>query len=122
MEPVRLSWTTASVNDGSLSVELAGEVSKVWKKSFEHTLKLLAGKEWGTVEIKTGEVRVQTVAAGSEDRLRHFLESVVEQANADEEKAERQAAEAAETEEHDGEGESEIDQEMTNRFRSFKQG
>ncbi len=119
MEPVRLNWTTASVSRGSVAVELEGEVSKSWKQSFERTLKLLAGKEWGAIEVKKSAVQVQGVEPGSEDRLRHFLESIVEQANADQEKAEQQAAEA---EEHKGDGESEIDQEMTKRFRSFEPG
>ena len=45
-------------------------------------MRLLGSGEWGEVSIRKGTIRVTAVGAGQEERLRHFLEGVVEQANA----------------------------------------
>jgi len=72
--------------------------------------------DWGEVSVGKGTVRVTEVSAGQEDRLRHFLESVVEQANAghdlpgDDDGAESEAGPAAP---------AGPDADMTERFRSF---
>ncbi|HEY5316964.1 MAG TPA: hypothetical protein VIJ20_03230, partial [Solirubrobacteraceae bacterium] len=60
-------------------------------------------------------VRVSAVAAGNEEKLRHYLESVVEQANAAVRPAESDAGEGAQ-------GESDrypADARMTASFRAF---
>ncbi len=112
MSEARLDWSTAQVKDGDLTVELDGEIAKGWKKSFKTTVKLLGGGEWGRVEFKKGEVRVAGVAPGSEEKLRHYLEGVVEQANASQ--SEPDEARADDAPEPKG-----PDAEMTARFRSF---
>ncbi|HTX08463.1 MAG TPA: hypothetical protein VME22_07615 [Solirubrobacteraceae bacterium] len=112
MEPVTLSWSDAEVNDGELTVPLDGEVPKGWKQSFERTLVLLGSGDWGEVALKKGRVVVADVAPGSEEKLKHHLESVVAQANTTLEDPEEESEGA-------GEGQrSDPDAEMTERFRS----
>jgi hypothetical protein len=83
MADVRLNWATAEVEDGRLTVDLEGEIPKGWRDSFETTVRLLGHGEWGKVRVKKQTVRVSEVVPGSEEKLRHHLESVLAQANAD---------------------------------------
>jgi hypothetical protein len=124
MSSVMLSWASAEVKDATLTVALDGEVPEGWKESFERTVKLLGNGEWGEVKINKGAVRVSEVTPGSEDKLRHHLESIVNQANAAHEAREREAGEREAREAHDGSGDSGEepggpDDEMTGRFRAF---
>ncbi len=65
-----------------MTVDLEGKASSEWKHSFEDTVRLLGGGDWGRVRVKKGAVHVEAVVPGEEDKVRFFLESVVEQANA----------------------------------------
>ena len=117
MSRVRLGWAKAEVKDAKLTVALDGEVPDGWTESFERTVRLLGDGEWGEVKINEDRVQVSDVTPGSEDKLRHHLESVVAQANAAHEARERDAESGG------SEGEagrrSGADAEMTGRFRSF---
>jgi hypothetical protein len=113
-DPVSLSWSTAEVKDARLTVALEGEVPKGWKPSFERTVELLGRGEWGEIQVKKDHVRVADVEPGSEDKLRHHLESIVAQANADTEPDEPEPDE-------DSEQEQGPDAEMASRFREFGQ-
>jgi hypothetical protein len=123
----RLDWGQAEVRDGTLTVSVAGEPPDGWKETFEKTAALLSSGEWETVRVKKHAVKVQGVRPGTEDKLKHFLESIVQQANAthapeDEDDAPGDAgAESGEDDEPgDAEGEERSeDTEMTERFRSF---
>jgi hypothetical protein len=112
---VELDWSSAEVHEGTLEVSLSGELPKGWKKRFEETLNLLPGGDWGKISLKKDRVRVRGVAQGGEDRLHHFLESVVLQANTVDEPKEP---------EPDGKEDQAdpVDNEMTERFRSFAAG
>jgi hypothetical protein len=124
----RLDWGQAEVQDGTLTVSVAGEPPDGWKETFEKTAALLSSGEWDTVRVKKHAVMVQGVRPGTEEKLKHFLESIVQQANAthapeDEDDHDADAdAEGREDEEPgdsaDGDERSE-DSEMTERFRSF---
>jgi hypothetical protein len=128
MAGVELNWATAKVKDGKLTVDLAGEIASDWKQSFEATITLLPGGDWGDVQVKKRTVRVSEVSPGSEEKLRHHLESVVEQANAAVRPPESEASGGA-----DGEGggpdgpdaegaedeASSADARMTASFRGF---
>jgi len=127
METPKLDWSSAEVRDGKLTVplEVDGQLPKDWKRRFERTVSLLDRGDWGGVAVKKGAVSVTGLEPGDEDRLHHFLESVVQEANT--------VVEVEETDEHDDEDEPEQDgderddgsdsgsgdQEMTDRFRSF---
>jgi hypothetical protein len=125
MSDVTLNWSTAKVEDSKLTVDLDGELPSGWKDSFDAVARLLASSaEWGEVSLKGKKsVRVADVSDGSEERLRHFLESVVAQANADHTPDDSDRDEDAEDEEDEG-GDDDRDaatpdDEMSERFRSF---
>src|SRR5689334_21365732 len=90
MSDLMIDWCSAEVRDGRLEVALRGEPPNDGKKSFERTLGLLQGGDRGKVKLTKGKLRVDDVGEGTEDRLRHFLESVVAQANASVEEHEEQ--------------------------------
>jgi hypothetical protein len=120
--PVTLNWASAEVKDGKLVVALEGDVPSGWKQSFERTVTLLRGGEWGKVQVRKDAVSVSEVGSGTEEKLKHFLESVVEQANADhapdeeDEDSEDESSDKDESADADDDG---PDAEMTERFRSF---
>jgi hypothetical protein len=120
MSEPSLDWGTAAVADGELVVSVNGELPSGWKRAFEATAKLLGHGEWQAVKLKKQRLRVGGVSPGDEDRLRHFLESVIQQTNADraEEEDEPDEDERAEDEET-GDDAPGTDSEMTERFRSF---
>jgi hypothetical protein len=120
MTPVSLSWSTAEVKDSKLTVALEGDIPKGWKESFETTVALLGNREWGEVQVKKGKVQVSDVPPGIEEKLRHHLEAVVTQANADHEPDESESDEESDDDGPDSGDEDEgPDKEMTGRFRSF---
>lgn len=124
MKQTQLDWSTAEVHDGTLTVTLDGKPPKEWIARFKTTVRLLAHGSWEKVELKKGEIRVETVTAGDEDRVRHFLESAVLEANG-----------ALASDESDGDPDAAVDDdddaasrqdgpdaEMTERFRNFASG
>lgn len=115
MEQPSLDWSTAEVHDGELTVKIAGDPPEGWKPSFNSTAALLGGRDLGTAELRKGSVHVDGVTPGNEERIRHLLESAVQQANA----AHDEARDDGERE-HSGEDvDVSEDSEMTERFRSF---
>jgi hypothetical protein len=123
VEPASLDWSSAKVRDGVLSVELQGERPKGWNKTFAATAAMLGGgADWDEVELKKDKVRVTGVSPGMEDKLRHFLESVVLQANADhmpeDEDDEHEEQESREDEDEQDAGDN-SDSDLTARFRAF---
>ncbi len=113
MSGPKLNWSSAEVKDAELAVALDGDLPKGWKQSFRTTVRLLGEGEWGEVALKKGTVRVRGVVPGTEEKLRHYLESVVEQANSSH-PVEEDESEAAERPAGNG-----PDTEMTEEFRSF---
>jgi len=122
MSPVSLDWSAAEVENARRTVPLDGEIPKGWKRSFETTVRLLGGGAWGEIQVKRDQVRVSDVAPGSEEKLRHHLEAVVAQANADREPDEGDeddaAPDAVQSEPGAGDEDEGPDVEMTRRFRS----
>ncbi len=121
MDEVTLDWSAAQVKNAKLTVPLEGDVPKGWKTSFEATAKLLGGKAWGEIVVKKGNVQVSDVEPGSEDKLRHHLEAVVQQANADHEPDDGEEDEGPDEDDSEagaGDEDEDPDAEMTRRFRS----
>jgi hypothetical protein len=118
--PASLNWATADVKNAKLTVELEGEIPPDWRESFETTARLLGSSGgWGDVSVgKKGKtLSVSDVTEGSEEKLRHYLESVVAQANTAHPPEE---PEVQETEEDtDDRGDDGPDAQMAERFRSF---
>jgi hypothetical protein len=126
MSEAKLNWSTAKVGDSKLTVDIEGEIPSGWNDSFDSVARLLGGSsDWGEVSLKKKKtVCVNDVTPGTEEKLRHFLESVVEQANADHRPDDSEGEDSDEAgdeykEEDDGEGGSGPDAEMSDRFRSF---
>ncbi len=106
------------MREGRLTVELAGEPPKGWMKHFKGVLALLeqnAG-QWGEIGLSKKRIRVSDVQEGSEDALRHLLESACLQANAD-----LQLDGPEPSSESQDDPPTEADQRMTESFRGFAQ-
>jgi hypothetical protein len=120
-EPRQVEWASAEINDATLTVKLTGTSSKAWSERFEGVLALLdtPHSNWGKVSLTKKAVKVAGVQPGSEAELRHFLESVVLQANSDtvSDSPERDSDTEAQ-DDHHAEGDRR-DGQMTATFRSF---
>lgn len=116
-EPRHIDWASAQIEDGTLTVELIGKGSKAWKARFENVLALLDTPHttWGEVRLHKSTVKVAGVQQGGEPELRHFLESVVLQANSDT----QSEAPEDEAEGDDAGGESDVDEQMAATFKAF---
>lgn len=144
MSEVKLNWSSAQVQDGELTVELEGDPSDAWQQAFATTSRQLRGSGWDEPEVEDGSIRVGGLAPGVEDKLRHHLEGLVQQANETERRAQEAQGEeddgedgksedgkseddngdgeAGEREDDEEESESERetpDDEMAERFRGF---
>jgi hypothetical protein len=122
MSSVKLDWASAEVKNSKLTVPLAGDPPKGWKQSFERTETLLGNGEWGEVKLKKGAVHVSDVEPGTEEKLRHHLEAIVDQANATHEERERDKDKNGEDkngEDKNGKEPEGPDAEMADRFRGF---
>jgi hypothetical protein len=105
-----LDWGSASVDDTTLTVPVAGEVPTGWTKRVTRVVERLErpGSGWGAVKVTKKQLRVDAVRTGSEDDLHHFLESAVLQANTD-----------LREDEGSDDARSAEDQAMTDTFRAF---
>ena len=120
MSEAKLDWSTAKVKEAKLTVDVVGDIPSGWKDSFDTTARLLGRSgDWGEVSLKGKKgVTVADVTPGSEDRLRHFLESVVEQSNADH-RQDDDDEEERDDEQDEPDEDAGPDAEMSDRFRSF---
>ncbi len=118
-EPRHIDWASAQIEGGTLTVELTGKGSKAWKARFENVLALLDTPHttWGEVRLHKSTVKVAGVQQGGEPELRHFLESVVLQANSDT----QPEAPEDDAEDDDASGELDVDEQMTATFKTFAQ-
>jgi hypothetical protein len=124
MSDLRLDWNTAEVNDRKLTVSLDEKPGDEWVASFERTATLLDHGTWPEIKLKKRQIVVQQVDPGGEEKLRFFLESVVQEANAehgsDDDDDENSPDEPDEdSDEEDSQADDDPDAEMTDRFRSF---
>lgn len=121
MEQTQLDWSTAEVHDGRLTITLDGKPPKEWIARFNETVHLLNHGSWEKVELKKGEISVKTITAGDEDRVRHFLESAVLEANSvlESDETGTEADDEGEDNDDDAPAEDGPDVEMTERFRAF---
>jgi hypothetical protein len=105
-----LDWGSASVDDATLTVPVAGEVPTGWTKRVKRVVERLErpGSGWGAVKVSKKQLRVDAVTTGSEDDLHHFLESAVLQANTD-----------LQEDEGSDDDRSDEDQALTDTFRAF---
>jgi hypothetical protein len=111
-----IDWSTAEINDGTLSVALEGEAPKGFAKRVRTVLAVLdhGSGGWGEIAIHKNTITVAEIGDGSEDELRHLLESALLQANADLEQTD-----TADPNAHEPDNHTERERAMTNTFRSF---
>jgi hypothetical protein len=111
-----IDWSSTEVHDGNVVVALTGKSSKAWSDSFDGVLRLLGHGTggWGEIAHDKKTINVQGLRPKAERDLRHFLEAVVVQVNAElaEPASESEPAEPADPREIE-------DQEMTATLRSF---
>jgi hypothetical protein len=113
-----IAWEEAEVHDGELHVGLDAEAPRGWASRFRAVLARLSqeGKpRWGRISVSRREIRVAEVDEGGEEDLRHLLESVLRQVNADLAPEEQEAEEPASPEQQ-------RDARMTDAFRGFGGG
>jgi hypothetical protein len=123
MDVPRLEWSAAAVRHGTLTVEIAGDRPRGWKSTFQQTVRLLGGGDWGEVSLKGTKVKVADVPEGSEEELRFFLDGVVQQANATTHAEPDDAEDGAEDDGGENvEHEDDADARMTSRFRDSGTG
>ena len=116
----QIEWGSAQFEDGTLTVELSGKSSKEWNARFTTVLSLLDPRrsDWGEVRQMKNRIRVADVREGTESELRHFLESIVLQANSD--VGPEEETSQAPDDDARNEPESTRDEQMTATFRSFE--
>lgn len=121
MEQTELDWSTAEVNAGTLTVTLGSKPPKEWIARFKTTVRLLNRGSWEKVEVKKGEISVKTITAGDEERVRHFLESAVLEANSalPPDESNTDSHDAVEDNDDAASRQDGPDAEMTKRFRAF---
>jgi hypothetical protein len=111
-----IDWSSAEVHEGNVVVALTGKPSKAWGDSFDGVLRLLGpgGSGWDKIALDKKTIKVHGLQPKAEGDLRHFLEAVVVQVNAElaEPASESERAEPADPQEIE-------DQEMTATLRSF---
>lgn len=110
-----IDWDTAEVQDGTLSVGLSGEADEAWSERVERVLDRLNPRGVESVEVEDDRLVVSGVQPGTEGDVRHLLESVVLQANAD-------VAPDDDDEGGSDDERSDEDRQMTDAFRSFGDG
>jgi len=86
----QIAWQEAEVHDRELHVALSAPAPRGWAARFRAVLARLDGDgggvgdgDWGRISVSRREIKVADVAEGGEDDLRHLLESVLAQVNAD---------------------------------------
>jgi len=104
-----IDWSTAEVRDGDLTVMFREPITTPARERMKALVKRLQrpGEPWQRIGIKKDRLIVSGVADGGEDDVRHFVESLVQEAS---------SAEA------DGAPEPEIDERdrrMTGAFQAF---
>ncbi len=108
MSRVAIDWSTAEVREGELRVAFEQPASGPQRKRMTALVERLQrlGEPWSEIAVKRGRLVVSDVGDGAEDDVRHFLESLVLEANATED---------------DGEPEhvDERDRRMTEAFQAF---
>lgn len=114
----QIDWSTAQMRDGTLTVGLTGANAKRWRARFEQVLALLdtPHSRWREVGLVKGAIEVAGVERGSEPELAHFLESVLQEVNADLDPQERREKEEP------ADRAPGPDEQMTATFRSFANG
>ncbi len=85
-EQPRIAWEQAEVQDGELHVAIEHQPQRGWAARFRAVLARLEQEgedRWGEISVSRREIKVAGASEGAESDLRHLLESVLQQVNAD---------------------------------------
>jgi len=120
-EPLAIDWSSAAVEDGTLTVALTGRAGRRWRARAEAVLVQLrhAGSGWEGVALERGGFVVHDVPEGREDEVRHFLEAVAMEANTALGVTADQRAGAEDDDAHEGDAADDADARMTGAFQAF---
>ncbi len=112
MGRIAIDWSTARVRGRELTVAFEEATSAAARKHMKALVERLQrpGEPWKAVAVKKDRLIVSEIADGAEEEVRHFLESVVLEADA----AADDGAAAAGDEQVD-----ERDRRMTDAFQAF---
>jgi hypothetical protein len=110
-----IDWSAAEVQGGKALLPLTESVAKAWRERFEGVLELLGqgSTGWGRIELTKKAINVADLEPGSEDELRHLLESVLLQVNTELHEEPEQA-----TDDPD-DARARRDRQITEKLRSF---
>ena len=116
-----IDWASAAVSGGTLTVELTGEAPRGWRGHFEGVLRLLdqAGGRVGQDLDRPQHDHGRRRARRPRGDLRHLLESVIQQVNADLGLGQDPPEEDADGEPTEAERAHEADRAMAAAFRAF---
>ncbi len=121
MTGLALDWSTAEVHDGTLAVAFSDKAPREWREAFARATTLLSHGTWEVNELKAHSLRIAPVHLGEEERVKHFLDSAMLEANATI-MSEDELFDPEPTEEDKTDGASggpSPDEELTARFRAF---
>jgi hypothetical protein len=112
-----IDWSSAEVHGGEVTIDFAGKVSKQWRERFEAVRSLLGESSggWDEVKLVKRTIHVRGLRPEAEHELRHYLESVVVQVNAELPAADGEAAHGS----RPSDRAPIVDAEMTATLRSF---
>ncbi len=112
VDTAAIDWGGARVEDGTLTVELVPAPARAWRQRFRRALTMLdrTGGDWEAIDLRRAVIVVRGVREGSEDRLRHMLDSAVVEAAGDVELA-------APSLDPERDGQRARDRRMTDAFR-----
>jgi hypothetical protein len=111
-----IDWETAEVKDGKLRVSLTEAPPKEWRERAAEVAELLAERgrvRWGELSVQKDALGVDGIGEGDEADVRHYLESIVLEANASVDGGEAEDDTAAD------EDADSPDRRMTDAFRDF---
>jgi hypothetical protein len=114
---LEIDWSSADVHGGDVTVDLAGEISKQCRERFE-TVRALLGESsggWDDVKLVKRTIHARGLRPGEEHELRHFLDSVVVQVNAELPASDEDAGQTG----RPSDRAAILDAEMTATLRSF---
>src|SRR4051794_13470237 len=109
-----IDWSTAEVQDGTLTVELSGDAPEEWSERIPQVVGRLGVRGAGEVELDGRTITVAEVQQGAESEIRQALEGAVLQAAADHPPPEADGDAGGDGDEH-----ADADQAMTEAFRAF---
>ena len=116
----QLDWSTAEVSEGQLTLGLTEKPSKQWRGVFERTAALLSAGTWEVaLKAKKASVQISPIRPGDEERVRQFIEGVVQEANTRTGGADESSSGEDTASDEPAESQPSPDEQLTEHFRSF---